>query len=133
MAACLGSSQITSQEALGAERSDRPASPLGSLPRYQRRQAGGEDAAFNRVQKWLQAGRRPFARGDLVKVATSNGHVAPTRPKWAEYRPAYPIEHDFRADIAVQEGHADTFTLALRRVAIFAEAVSEEAAEQRLG
>jgi hypothetical protein len=58
--------------------------------------------------------------------------VAPTHPEWPEYRPAHPIEHDFRADNAVEEGHADAFTLVLRRIAIFAEAVSEEAAEQRL-
>ena len=87
---------------------------------------------LNRVQKWLKSGGRPFARGDLIKVATSNGHVAPTHPEWPEYRPAHPIEHDFRADNAIDQGHADAFTLVIRRIPIFAKAVSKEAAEQCL-
>lgn len=111
--------------------SDRPCF-LPRLEASQSRNVRRQDGLLDRLDQWIDACRRTIACGDLVEVAVGDRDMPATDAQRSHDGPTYPVEHHLRADNPVRKGDRDRFPLSFVGEAPLAEAIAQQATEQRL-
>jgi hypothetical protein len=90
------------------------------------------ESATDRVDERLDSQGRPVCPSQLVEVRVTRGEMAAPVPDRADDAPRFPVQTHVSPNHPLWEGSADVFALPVRGEALLAQAVPQEATEQRL-